>query len=364
MRLFFCAGEASGDAYAGALGEELSQDFELEGVGGKHLRDMGAKIIADSRKWGALGLLETLKVAPSVLGGLSAAKKNLRSGAPGIFVPIDYGYINVRLARYAKRHGWKILYFIPPGSWRRDKQGRDLPEITDRIVTPFPWSAQILRSMGAQADFFGHPVLQMISRNATEVVRSDDEVAILPGSRLHEITNNLPPIVAAVKALGIRKVAFGVASTISGPELDRLWKLAGGEGIEADFNTDRHTVLRRCRAGVICSGTATLEAAMCGLPHVVVYRGSRAMEIEAKIRRPKFEYISLPNLILQQPILTELIQWDASAEQIKQELGNLMDDGGPRRRQLEAFTRLRSDLEPDDCLDRTARAIRELAAIK
>lgn len=364
MRVFFCAGEASGDAYAGALGIALSEEFEIEGVGGNHLRDMGARIVADSRKWGALGLLETLRVAPSVLGGFRAAKRNLQNGKPGIFVPIDYGYINVRLARHAKRLGWKVLYFIPPGSWRRDKQGRDLPEITDKIVTPFPWSAEILRQMGADAHFFGHPVLQMIERSAAEVVRSDDEVAILPGSRHHEIIHNLPPIVAAVKALGVRKVAFGVASTITTEELERLWRNAGGNGIEADFKTDRHQVLRRSRAGVICSGTATLEAAMCGLPHVVVYRGSKAMELEAKIRRPKFEYISLPNLILQQPILTELIQWDASAEHIKQELGKIMDDGGPRKRQLDAFCRLRAELEPCDCLDRTANLIRKLAATK
>ena len=364
MRIFFCSGEASGDAYAGALAKQLSGGFEIEGVGGTQLRDAGATMIADSRKWGALGVLETLKVAPLVLGGFRAAKANLRKGEPGVFVPIDYGYINVRLARLAKRLGWKVLYFIPPGSWRRDKQGADLPYITDKIVTPFPWSAKLLREMGADAEFFGHPVLQMIERTTSEVERSDDEVAILPGSRQHEIIHNLPPIVAAVKALGVKKVAFGVASTITSEELSRLWKQAGGIGIEADFETDRHVVLRRCRAGVICSGTATLEAAMCGLPHVVVYRGSRAMVIEAKIRKPQFEYISLPNLILQQPILTELIQWDATAERIKQELGKIMDDGGPRRRQLDAFTRLREDLEPRDCLDRTAELIRELAATK
>ncbi|MBL8059154.1 MAG: hypothetical protein JNK63_00390 [Chthonomonas sp.] len=364
MRIFLCAGEASGDAYAGALAEQLAPDFEIEGVGGSQLRKAGARMVADSRRWGALGLIETLKVAPLVLGGFRAAKKNLRQGTPGVFVPIDYGYINVRLARTAKRHGWKVLYFIPPGSWRRDKQGADLPLITDKIVTPFPWSAKILRDMGADAEFFGHPVLQMIESDGVDIQRSEDEVAILPGSRQHEIIHNLPPIVAAVKALGVKKVAFGVASTITSEELSRLWLQAGGNGIEADFNTDRHQVLRRCRAGVICSGTATLEAAMCGLPHVVVYRGSRAMVIEAKIRKPQFEYISLPNLILQQPILTELIQWDATAERIKQELGKIMDDGGPRRRQLDAFARLQSDLEPRDCLNRTAQLIRELATSK
>lgn len=361
MRIFFSAGEASGDAYAAELCREIGPGFQVEGVGGAHLRATGAKMIADSSKWGALGLVETLKIAPHVVGGLNQAKANLRQGVPGVFVPIDYGYINVRLARQAKRLGWKVMYFIPPGSWRRDKQGQDLPSITDAIVTPFPWSAEILAKMGANVHFFGHPVLQMIERTGQVVERTHDEVAILPGSRHHEIVNNLGPIAEAIKALGVERVAFAVASTIEPEALKRLWNQAGGQDIPARFDRDRYQVMRSSHAGVVCSGTATLEAAMCGLPHVVVYRGSKMMEFEYKIRKPKFEYISLPNLILQQPILTELIQWEATPERIQFELGALMVEGDTRANQIEAFRRLRKDLGPMDCLNQTAALLKQMA---
>ncbi len=361
MRVFFSAGEASGDAYAAALIQELGAGFDLESVGGAHLRSTGAKVIADSSKWGALGLMETLKIAPHVVGGFNAAKVNLRQGAPGIFVPIDYGYINVRLARRAKELGWQVLYFIPPGSWRRDKQGKDLPAITTKIVTPFPWSAEILNGMGADAHFFGHPVLQMIERGGVEPTRDPEEIAVLPGSRHHEIINNLPAIAAAVRSLNVKRLAFAVASTIEPSELKALWESNGGAGLEARFDRDRYQVMRAAHAGIVCSGTATLEAAMCGLPHVVVYRGSKAMEYEYRIRRPKFEYISLPNLILQQPILAELIQWDASPERIAHELEKVWRPGEERQRQLDAFAHLRSDLGPTDCLAKTAELIRSMA---
>src|SRR5688572_21772274 len=123
MRVFFSAGEASGDAYAAALLREMVRlgsglRFLFEGVGGSQLSAAGANVVVDSSKWGAISILQSLKVAPRVVGGYSKAKRALRKGRPGLFIPIDFGYVNVRLARYAKKQGWKVLYFIPPGSWR------------------------------------------------------------------------------------------------------------------------------------------------------------------------------------------------------------------------------------------------------
>jgi lipid-A-disaccharide synthase len=357
MRVLFSAGEASGDAYAAGLAARLPAGTEIQAVGGPRAREAGATIVADSSDWGAVGILESLKVVPRVWGGYRAALRALAAGRPGVFVPIDFGYINVRLARAAKRAGWKVLYFVPPGSWRRDKQGADLPSVTDLIVTPFPWSAEILRGMGADARFLGHPLKETVAQTPDPVERAG--IAVLPGSRAHEVRENLRAIVPAIEGLS-GPVRLVVARNLGESALTRAWSAAGGG--PAEFVTDGAcAALKASRAAVVCSGTATLEAALCQCPCVVVYRGSRAMEIEYRIRRPKFEHISLPNILLRRALLPELIQWDATPARIRAEITSLAEDGPARKAQLDGFAELDATLGPSDALTQAAALISGLA---
>lgn len=350
--VFFSAGEASGDAYAAELLRALSarsSNVSASAIGGRRSREAGAEIVADSSDWGAVGILESLKVVPRVFRGYLAAKRRLSRSDRGVFVPIDFGYLNIRLARQAKAAGWKVLYFIPPGSWRRTKQGADLPSVTDEIVTPFPWSAEILNEMGASAHFFGHPLKAMIG-DSQPVDLTRAGIAVLPGSRRHEIERNLEPIVEALRGEeGPFRVAL--ASNVAEKTMADLWNRV--VGLPAEFRRDTYAVLRESEVGVICSGTATLEAAVCGCPMVVIYRGSKLMEWEFRIRRPKFDAISLPNILLGRPLVPELIQHDASPDRIRQELALLRKESG-RQAQIAGFTELRDLLGPSDCMERTA----------
>lgn len=364
QRIFFSAGEASGDAYAAALIAEIRElckekgieEPHFEGVGGKKLWRSQAERIADSSKWGALGIVEAVKVGPRVMLGFSAAKAALRRGKPGLFIPIDYGFFNVRLCRVAKQSGWRVLYFIPPGSWRRDKQGVDLPGLTDAIVTPFSWSAEILNNMGAAAHWYGHPLKQMIA-TASVQPEAKESIAILPGSRSHEINSNLRPIAEALRREPEVEIPaeFALSTTADPAIVESYWqRYAPGRKTDRTVRDDTYGVLRRARAGIVCSGTATLEAALCGCPCVVVYRGGKLMELEYRLRRPKFDYISLPNILLNRPVLRELIQWDATPEKIRAELDLLLRDGGRRQEVLSAYAELSEQLGPSDALRRTA----------
>jgi lipid-A-disaccharide synthase len=317
-------------------------------------------MIADSSGWGAMGIVESLRVAPRVRGSYYAALRALAAGPPGLCVPVDFGYMNVRLARRARALGWKVLYFMPPGSWRRDKQGEDLPSVADAIVTPFPWSAELLRRMGANAFWFGHPLKQMAASSPPPPARRES-VAVLPGSRAHEIERNLEAIVPAVRDLGVPLEA-ALAPTISAGEFLGRWRRAGGDP-DAVRATERDTlgVLKGARAAVVCSGTATLEAALCGCPSVVVYRGSMLMELEYWIRRPKIEHIALPNILLGRRALPELIQRDASPQGIRAELEPLLAGGPARDAQEAAFAELDGTLGPADALDRTVALMLEMA---
>lgn len=360
MRFFFSAGEASGDAYAadliqGIRTEISGEELEFFAIGGRRSRDAGAQLIDDSSRWGAVGILEAIKVGPRVWRGLIRAKQALRRLRPGVFVPIDYGFINVKLAGFAKSLGWKVLYFIPPGSWRRDRQGGDLPRVTDAIVTPFPWSADLLAAAGANAHYFGHPLVEMTAGRA-QPDRERAGIAVLPGSRQHEIESNLPAIAAATE--GMDRVRFGLAANVDRVWIEGLWRRLSS--VTAEFDQPTYDVLAGSRAAIVCSGTATLEAALLDCPSVVVYRGSKMMEIEFKIRKPKFDFISLPNILLNRRLLPELLQHDASPAGIRRELENILAGPG-REAQLSGFRELRDQLGPSNVNQQTVGMLVQMA---
>ncbi|QYK52635.1 MAG: hypothetical protein KF824_10255 [Fimbriimonadaceae bacterium] len=359
MRVFFSTGEASGDAYAAALANRISGFVgEMEGAIGAKGDLAGIKRIADNRNWGSIGIYESLKVAPLVLRGYWSVLRALRSGTPGLCICVDYGFFNIKVARHAKAAGWKVLYFIPPGSWRKDKQGTDLPQITDQIVTPFEWSAKILNEMGANAHWFGHPLKQMVAESsALSSTRSG--IAVLPGSRLHEIENNIPTIAQALKNYD-GEILLSQAPNVSGTDLLGIWQKHGKQ--EPKLITDVYSALKSAEAAVVCSGTATLECALCGCPQVVVYRGNKVMELEAKIRKPKFDFVSLPNILLGRGLLTELIQWDATPERIWNEVDGLLHDSAKREEQLAGYKELDTILGGADCLNQTAEMIRKMVS--
>lgn len=361
MRVFFSTGEASGDAYAAALSNRIRGFIgEMSGVTGAKGEAAGIRTIADNRTWGSLGIYESLKVAPRVISGYRTVLKELKTGTPGLCICVDYGFFNIKVARHAKALGWKVLYFIPPGSWRKDKQGADLPSITDEIVTPFEWSAEILNRMGASAHWFGHPLKQMVAES--DALAPDREgIAILPGSRLHEIENNIPVVAEAIKSYQ-GKVVLSQAPNVSGQDLLEIWRKHGKQ--TPQLVTNVYSALKSAQSAIVCSGTATLESALCGCPQLVVYRGNKVMEIEARIRKPKFDYISLPNILLGRGLLTELIQWDATPDRIWKEFAPLIEAGESRARQLEGYAELESILGSATCLDETAELIRQMVSPK
>ena len=362
MRVFLSSGEASGDAYAAAFVREfrkLVKDWaEYEGVGGAAAAAGGIKIVANSSSWGAIGIAQAVKVYRQALAGLKKATLALSEGDPGLCVPIDFGYFNIRLVRRARDRGWRVLYFMPPGAWRKDSQGEDLPEITDEIVTPFEWSAEILNGMGGSAHWFGHPLKQLIKEaNVSSIERLQNRVAILPGSRAHEISLNLPIIAGALAQINQAGLIaeFAVAPSVKTESLSKAWKKLAPHRKDDIFTVgDNYAVLRRSRAAVICSGTATLEAALCGCPMVVIYRVSRGMALQAKLTAFSPTFISLPNIILDRHAVPELVHTAATPAALATLLFDVMQEGQERRAQITAFEEIDRLTGPDDAITKCA----------
>lgn len=335
-------------------------EWTFEGMGGRRMAQEKVRLHADTSTWGAISIVQSLAVVPRGLIGFHRTKRALKWGGPGVFVPIDFGWVNIRLARHAKQHGWKVLYFIPPGSWRRDRQGRDLPAVTDKVVTPFPWSEKLLKEAGADAYWFGHPIKQLLNLSADNKA-TREQVAVLPGSRTHEIEANLPVIAQSVTDL---PVEFALAPTVDLERFRNEWRKLAPHRIEDRFSQEgTAAVLSRSRAGIVCSGTATLEAALCGCPMVVIYRATRAMVMEAKLigwKRPK--YIALPNILLDRPVVPELVQDEATPEAIRGHLESLLREGPERKAQLADLKELDTLLGPSRAIDRAAGLILDLAS--
>lgn len=355
MRILTFAGEASGDAYAAKLLEALRQrvpDAELVGVGGPKLAATGAHILARSDAWGAIGVAESLKVVPKVLRAVRAVRNEFSVGKPGLFIPVDYGYANVRLARNAKSLGWRVLYFVPPGSWRRGPQGRDLPQVTDAIVSPFSWSADALREAGADAYWFGHPLLELMPPGSANAARSG--WAVLPGSRPKELAMHLPLLAGASRLSGSTwpTLTFALAAGTDLQPVQRTWQRLSGRTddifrVDATIDT-----LSNAEFALVCSGTATLQAALCDTPHLIFYRADKAVEFQAwitRFRRPV--HFGLPNLLLDERIVPELIQEVATPANLEPLIREALLTG---ERQRDGFRRLRAVLGGSDAIQRTA----------
>ncbi|MEI7576300.1 MAG: hypothetical protein WCK51_05355 [Armatimonadota bacterium] len=356
MRIFISAGEASGDLYGAALAARLLPlGFDVTGLGGSRMAALGLALIGDSSRWGSISVVQSVREGLRGIGTYRRLKASLQAGPPGVFVPIDFGYMNLRLCWWAREAGWKVLYFIPPGSWRRDRQGADIPRLAHEVVTNFPWSAELLSKMGASSHFYGHPLLEIHS----EVLRSDlprAGLAVLPGSRRSELEQLLPILSVALSD-------YPGTITLPVPPrhmelVRRLWARGSDQIIDGSKDGAVMGTLKSAERAVVCSGTATLEAALAKTPMVVVYRVSKTVEIETKLigfKRPKF--VSQPNILLEREVVPELIQEGLTIATLRNTLGNL--DVG---RQLQGFDEIESLLSPSTCLTQTVELIQKLAA--
>ena len=218
VQIAIVTGEASGDRVAGQLAREiktLRPDAEIWAVGGKHLRDAGAEVLFDPSRYSVIGAASAVRVLPGLLAACARIRRELVRRRPDVFVPVDAGAVNVPFCAWTRRNlpDTRILYYFPPGSWRRQLGGTKLAGgLVDRVATPFPWSESELRRLGVDATFVGHPLLDLArpsvppeefaARVGLDLNRP--VVGLLPGSRAHEIELILPDQLRAAAIIARR----------------------------------------------------------------------------------------------------------------------------------------------------------------
>jgi lipid-A-disaccharide synthase len=368
------AGEASGDLHGACLADKLKRmlpDIELAGIGSRRMREAGVEIVYDSSTWSAIGVAEALKVVPRLALALLRLRAYLKAHPPDVLVLIDFGTFNVQVGKRLRPPGTKVLYYFPPSSWYRGATYERLIGIPDRVVTPFPWSAEALRERGFRADFFGHPLLDVAKPHLSreDFCRQygfDAErpiIGLLPGSRKQELIYNLPPMLAAAAMLleSMPDLQFAIPSAQSvsadafAKELDRVpWldvKLLSGMAYD---------VLAHSRAVMVASGTATVEAAILGCPMVIIYRGGFLTTLDFKLRRKRIKFIGMPNIVLDRAAVPELTAEDASPRRIAELMSKLIPDSPERAQMSSDLAEVRNVLGSPGAVEKTARVILDM----
>ncbi len=360
------AGEASGDLQGAMLAARMRESvpsLRIWGVGGAKMREAGVEVRHDSSSWGAIGIAEAIKMAPRLLRVQRRLVKELESDPPDLLVLIDFGAFNVRLARQVRPFGTRILYYFPPGSWNKANTYGRLRGLVDAVATPFPWSAEALREHGFRAEFFGHPLLDTVkpalnradfcARFAFDPLRPI--VGLLPGSRAQEMRHNLTAMISAAELLrgSMPDLQFAVPVAPSVDARSAADSLAAVPWVRP-LPGMASDVLAHSRAAVVCSGTATLEAAILRCPMVIIYRASGLTYLQYRILGRGIRFIGMPNIIAGERICPELVQNEASPARIAELIAPLIADGEERTAVLEALSGVLDTLGSPGAVDKTA----------
>jgi lipid-A-disaccharide synthase len=382
VRILISAGEASGEMYGAQLMEALrravrvrtepgpvragpspatteAERIEFFGAGGERMRAAGCEIVVDAKDLAVVGITEILGRLPRILALYRKLIRAADEKRPALAVVIDAPAFNWRVARQMRRRGIPVVYYVCPQFWAwRQGRVRLLRKYVDKALVIFPFEEKFYRDRGVDATFVGHPLADLpapgVRREAYAAANGIDAtkpwIALLPGSRRKEVRMNLPTILEAANRLGNGyEFLLPVARTLDATFLRELLGVAR-TGTPRDASLGRiHLVpealpaLYHSRAGMVASGTATIEAALMGTPFVMVYRVSGLTYALGK-PRVKVPYFAMVNLIAEEEVVPELVQHKFTAENIVAELNKIIPDGEPRTRMLRQLAAVKARL--------------------
>jgi lipid-A-disaccharide synthase len=356
VRILISAGEASGEMYGAQLMEALRRNdpgIEFFGVGGDKMRAAGCDIVVDAQDLSVVGITEILSHLPKIWGLFHKLIAEADRRKPELAIVIDSPAFNWRVARQMKKRGIPVAYYVCPQFWAwRQGRTRLLRKYVDKALVIFPFEEKFYRDRGVDAEFVGHPLADLakpaIAREhyAAEhgLVPSKPWITLMPGSRRKEVKMNLPEMLRTAKFLGTEyNFLIPVAATVSKSLILDFMNQTDCTELSIYLVPDALPALAHSRAGIIASGTATVEAALMELPFVMVYRVTPLTYLlgRSTVKVPNFAMV---NLIAGEEIVPELVQRNFRAENVIRELNKIIGEAPPREKMIRGLQRVRQQL--------------------
>lgn len=359
MRYFIIAGEASGDLHGSNLIRSIrkkDQHAEFNFWGGDLMKAESPGLLVHYKEVTIMGFVEVLFNLRTIFKNLDRCKQQILEFKPDVVILVDYPGFNLRIAEFCKQKGLKTVYYIAPKIWAwKENRGKKLEQFIDLLLIIFPFEVPYFKKWRVKTRYVGNPLVETIENHITEHPPAATEprpsIALLPGSRKQEISRILPVMLQVVSRFP--QYHFTIAGA---PGLDEhFYKPYLNNQVGVVF-AQTYNLLQNSTAAIVCSGTATLETALFGVPQVCGYVANPVSYAIARLL-VKIKYISLVNLCLDKPAITELIQQDFNPGRIARELEAVLP-GGARYEALKAdYALLKERLGGTGASDKAAEAI-------
>lgn len=367
MKYFLIAGEASGDLHAADLIRSLKSldpNSEFSFLGGDLMAAAaGKQPIIHYRDMAFMGFTEILRHAGAIRRNFRVAKQAIKDECPDCLILIDYPSFNLRMAKFARRLGIPVHYYIPPKVWAwKEWRVKEIKKLIDKVLCIFPFEVDFYAKHGMKVEYVGNPSVLEVDRYMRQAPSREEFIkanhlqdkpiiALLPGSRLSEIRVNMPIMAQAMRQF---------------PQYRGV--VAGAPGVEPDFYKrfsdlpvvfgQTYGLLSNARAALVTSGTATLETALVGVPQVAMFRHNGSKLFYRLMRRVlKIDFVTLPNLIMGRQIIPEMLLHLCTSDSCASELGKLLPDRAPRQKMLDDYAAMREILGAQVASDAAAEAL-------
>ena len=344
MKYYIIAGEASGDLHGSNLIKEikhLDPAASIRAWGGDLMKDAGASLVKHYRDLAFMGFLEVIKNLPTILQNIRFCKQDIEAWQPDVLVLIDYPGFNLRIADWAKKHGFKVVYYIAPQVWAwKENRVKKMKVCIDKMFCILPFEKEYFKiKWNWNVTYVGHPLLRVIEsfKSTNPLVTENKKViALLPGSRKQEIIKMLPIMLSVTPHFPNYTFMVAQAPGQDAPFYNRF--LMGYSNVTLIKNST-YDLLTIADAALVTSGTATLETALFKVPEVVCYKTSKFSYQIAKWL-VKIKFISLVNLIMDKEIVQEIIQENLTEQHLTTALRNITENEAKRKEVMDNYQSL------------------------
>lgn len=332
MKYYIIAGEASGDLHGSNLIKQLHKmdmNASIHCWGGDKMQTAGATLVKHYRDLAFMGFVEVIKNLPTIMRNLKFCKKDILAFQPDVLILIDYPGFNLRIAEWAHKNGFKVVYYISPQVWAwKENRVNAIKKYVDKMLVILPFEKEFYKKWNFDVEYVGHPLVEVIDDFIDEAnthalplpLKDAGTIALLPGSRQQEILKKLPIMLSVADHFPDYSFVVAKAPGIEDEFYEEL--LQHHKNVYTVFGKT-YELLVRSKAALVTSGTATLETALFSVPEVICYKGNPISYYIAK-RLINIKYIGLVNLIMNKEVVKELIQHELTTENLIKELSALL----------------------------------------